>query len=315
MTASTKQNRFAAARLRIGEHKIATAYNQSGDSYLSYADGNSPGLFTFDSQYAYGDKRTWLTIDNALQALRARGSRRLRVLDLGCGPGTWLRRVAVRAQELGFETIEARGIDLSDALIERANAAARQHQDGHRLHYTFETGDILEPFCEGNASVDLCLCLYGVLNHVPPTELDSLLGEITRVTRGYFIASVRSIGSQPTIYIEGMEAARTFRQDNRTDKLEAELANGRRISFNSHLFSAAELSGLVEQHFHVEDVCGLDLFHGRFAADTRWNPPNAIATQVLSHQLDSLEQIYCRAPEFIDHATHLLLIASHADHA
>jgi len=315
LTASVKQSEFPATKLRLGEHKIAAAYNQAGDDYVSYADGDTAGLFAFNGQYAHGDQQTWLAIERALQALRERGGHSLRVLDLGCGPGTWLRRVVARAQDLGFTTIEVRGIDIADGQIERACASILRFQNHPNVHVEFEVGDILESLEEQDGSVDLCLCLYGVLNHVPPSEITTLLDEIARVTRGYFVTTVRSIGSTPTIYIEAMEAARAFRQDNRFDKLDVELGNGRRVSFNSHLFSAAELSGLAAERFHVDDLRGLDLFHGRFAVDPRWNPPNATATQVLSHELDRLEQLYCREPEFIDHATHLLLVAQSQDRA
>ena len=309
MTATPRHNEFAATRLRIGEHKIAAAYNQAGDEYASYADGCATDLFAFGGQYAYGDRQTWHEIDAALRALQARGGHNLRVLDLGCGPGTWLRRVVARAQELGFETIEARGIDIASGQIERARAAAQRSWIDPRVHIEFDVRDILDPFPEHDGTVDLCLCLYGVLNHVPPTELAALLHQIARVANGYFVTTVRAIGSMPTIYVEGVEAARAFRQDNRFDKLDVELANGRRMSFNSHLFSAVELAGLASEHFHVMELRGLDLFHGRFAGDPRWNPPNAMATQVLSRELDRLERLYCREPEFIDRATHLMLVA------
>jgi SAM-dependent methyltransferase len=290
---------------------VAAAYNMAGDDYLSYADGETSDVFAFTGQYSYGDRQTWLEIDKTLQALRARDRRMLRVLDLGCGPGTWLRRVVTRAQHLGFEAIEARGMDIADGQIDRAKAAARQFGATPHVKVVFEVGNILDPFREGDGTVDLCLCLYGVLNHVLPADFSALMSGISRVTRGYFITTVRSIGSLPTIYVEGMEAARAFRQDNRYDKLDVELANGRRMSFNSHLFSAVELTSLFAKQFCIKDLRGLDLFHGRFAGDPRWNPPNATATQVLTRELDRLEQTYCREPEFIDHATHLLLVAQH----
>jgi hypothetical protein len=39
------------------DRAIATAYNQAGDEYISYADGNPTLLFAFDGRYGYGDRR------------------------------------------------------------------------------------------------------------------------------------------------------------------------------------------------------------------------------------------------------------------
>jgi len=235
------------------------------------------------------------------------------VLDLGCGPGTWLRRVVSRALELGFDQIIAHGVDVSDGQVKRAREACRDLAFRRNVRLEFEVGDIRERFPEPDRSVDLCLCLCGVLNHVGPGEIDAVLEEAARVTCGHFIATVRTIGSTPTIYVDAIEAARRFRQDNRLDKLDVELANGRHLTFTSHLFGAAELAGMVSQHFAIDDLCGLDLFHGRFATDPRWNPPNATTTHVLANELDRLEQSFCREPEFIDHATHLMLVAKRRD--
>jgi SAM-dependent methyltransferase len=307
LNAPLKHDSFAIARRRFAEHRIASAYNQAGADYATYADGGPGDLYEFSGQYAYGDSQTWREIDARLQTLAQLGKRRLRVLDLGCGPGTWLRRVIKRALELGFETIAARGIDIAEAQVEQARAQCRRLPSYVQLD--FEVRDVLDPLPEWDGTVDLCLCLYGVLNHVPPGDLGDVLDEVARVTSGHFITTVRSIGSTPTIYVESIEAARAFRQDNKFDRLDVELSNGRRISFNSHLFGAVELAAVAAKHFEVEDLRGLDLFHNRFAADPRWNPPNAVATQLMSRELDQLEQLYCRAPEFIDHATHLLLTA------
>ena len=50
---------------------------------------------------------------------------------------------------------------------------------------------------EADRSVDICLCLYGVLNHLPPDDLPAVFGEVARITKGKFIATARAIGSTP----------------------------------------------------------------------------------------------------------------------
>ena len=95
------------------------------------------------------------------------------------------------------------------------------------------------------------------------------------LTGGYFVATVRTIGSQPTVYVDEVSTALRFHQDNLIHRLDVEFANGRRASFQSHLFSRAKLLQLMPQALEVEDMRGIDLFHGRFAGDPRWNPEAA----------------------------------------
>lgn len=291
------------------DETIAAAYNLAGARYAAYADGASGDLFAFDGHYAFGDRATWYVIDKALRQLRADGTRALRLLDLGCGPGLWLRRTVTRAAELGFEHITARGLDLATDQIARARALGGELARRYNVVLRYDVCDICDPIPEPDGSVDLCLCLYGVLNHVPVGHQPQVLGEIARVTRGRFIATVRAIGSTPTIYVDSIAAARDFVQDNREDKMHVALSDGRQLSFDSHLFASAELEELTARWFAIDELRGLDLFHGRFAEDKRFNPPSAEPSAGLLRELEQLEARYCHDPKFIDHATHLLLVA------
>ncbi len=82
------------------------------------------------------------------------------------------------------------------------------------------------------------------------------------------------------------------------------------ISLDFRLFRVAELQALAALHFELKDLQGLDLFHGRFARDKRWNPANAVPSSRLSRELQRLEEAYWRDATFLDHATHLLLVAA-----
>ena len=290
-----------------GEAQIAAAYNEAGYRYTRYADGGGRNLFCFEGRHAYGDRKTWEVIETKLQALRARGLERLRVLDWGCGPGTWLRRVVVRAHEIGFTAIEAQGMDIADAQLQRADVLARGVAQLPGVRISFGHGDLRNPVTVPQA--DLCLCLYGVLNHIPVAELPAVFSRMASVSAGYFIATVRAVGSQPTVYVDEISAASRFFQDNLVNRLNVEFANGRRVSFPSHLFARAELSRLAQARFEVEEIRGLDLFHSRFAKDPRWNPPGAGALGRVLQELARLEDRYCCDPGFIDHAAHLLLVA------
>lgn len=291
------------------ERAIAAAYDHAGDKYIAYADGDPKQLFAFDSQYAFGDRRIWELLDSKLTALRASGAESVRILDLGCGPGTWLRRVVTRASSLGFASIHARGFDIAGAQVQRARELAADLAGRPGIDLTFQTGDIFKPLREADSSVDICVCLCSVLNHLPSNDLPGVFAEIARVTSGCFITTVRAVGSTPSVYVGAIDQARRFRQDNRNNQLTVEFQNGRHILLPSHLFSAAELRVLADPYLDVEDLFGLDLFHGRFAADARWNPDSDFDAH-FANQLAQLETAYCRDPEFIDHATHLALVAT-----
>ncbi len=288
------------------EAAIALAYNEAGYRYGKYADGPSRGLFQFDGRHAYSDRKTWETIEGRLLKLRAGGCDHLRVLDVGCGPGTWLRRVVVRACQIGFSRITAQGIDIADTQILRARAMSRGVAALEGVALSFTHGDLRGKLPAGR--FDLSLCLYGVLNHIPTAEQPEVFARLAAATGAWMVCAVRTVGSTPTVYVDDVCAAVRFYQDNRIDRLDVEFANGRKLRFPSHLFSRAELQRLAAPAFEVEDLRGLDLFHGRFDGDPRWNP-GGLPTARLAQELERLEDRYCRDPGFMDRATHLLLTA------
>lgn len=286
----------------------STAYDAVGDSYRDYADGSLRHLFDFSSQYSFADREIWDRIDAVLKDMRAAGRRDLHVLDAGCGPGTWLLRIVARAQALGFNRIEARGFDVSPEMVRLANA-----QPAHGLEdidLRFEVGDLTQAMPETSSTVDLTLCLYGVLNHLDRKDLDHVAAELTRVTRGQLFVTVRTVGSLPTIYVDSIEKARSFAQDHGTDRMEIDLVDGRHIGFTSHLFCAAELRALFRAHAAIAGLAGLDLFHSRFAANPRWNPAELPYEDVFERELCQLEKRCACDPAFMDRAAHILL---HAD--
>jgi SAM-dependent methyltransferase len=288
---------------------VGLNYDRAGERYRAYADGDVDKLYEFDGQYAYGDREIWRILESSLNRLRARGRRELSLLDLGCGPGTWIRRIVDWAGKMGFTRITARGVDLAETQVRRARVLSQDLASRAGVTLRFEVGDIREPMPEPDGSVDICLCLYGVLNHLPAEGLSTVFREVARVTRGKFVATVRAIGSTPTIYVDGVKAAKAYHQDNVHGRLEVEFQNGSQTSFPSHLFSASEIKGLAAPALEIEELSGLDLFHNRFATDPDWNPTEATPDANFIHALRVLEHRFRRNPTFIDHATHLLLIA------
>jgi hypothetical protein len=157
--------------------------------------------------------------------------------------------------------------------------------------------------------VDLTLCLYSVLSHLPVGSLPKISAEVARVTSGHFIATVRSVGSTPTISVDSIEKAWHFKHDNSRDRCEIEFCDGRHIELSFHLFTASELRSHFVEHFDIDDLRGLDLFHNRFAPDPRWNPASLAIDTQCSDELDRLEETYATSSGFLERANHLLLVA------
>ena len=290
---------------------VAAAYNQAGGDYVVYADGDPRCLFTFNGLHAYADRRIWALLETKLADLRATGASSISILDAGCGPGTWLRRLVTRAQVLGFTTITARGFDVARAQVQRARLLAKDLSGISGVNLTFDVADLTGALPEADDSVDLTLCLYSVLSHLPVASLPKISTEFARVTSGHFITTVRSVGSTPTISVDSIEKARWFKHDNSRDQCEIELCDGRHIGLSFHLFAASELRSYFAAHFDIEDLRGLDLFHNRFAPDPRWNPASLALDTQFSDELERLEEIYAKSSGFIERANHLLLVARH----
>jgi SAM-dependent methyltransferase len=288
---------------------VANIYNQAGDDYVSYADGDPSQPFAFAGLHAYADRCVWAALETKLADLRATGATSVRFLDAGCGPGTWLRRLVLRARALGFSNITARGFDIAQAQIKRARLAARNLSDLPGVKLTFDVADLAERLPESDTSVDLTLCLYSALSHLPVASLKDTSAEIARVTSGHFITTVRPVGSTPTGFVDLVENVQRLKQDHVRDRCEIDLSDGRRLAFCFHLFTAVELRNHFSGCFDIEDLRGLDLFHCRFTPDSRWNPVSSPGDSSLADELEGLEKAFAARPEFMDRAAHLLLVA------
>ena len=291
---------------------VAAIYNRAGDDYLAYADGDPTRLFAFDGMHGYADRRVWAVLEAKLADLRASGASSVSLLDAGCGPGTWLRRLVTRACALGFTSITARGFDIAQAQIQRARLLSRNLSSLPGVNFTFDVADLTGRLPESDTSVDITLCLYSVLSHVPVASLTDISAEIARVTSGHFITTVRSIGSTPTAFVDSIETVRQLNQDHVRNRCEIELCDGRRIAFGFHLFTASELRNCFASRFDIEELRGLDLFHSRFTPDARWNHECLRVDSHISDELVRLEEVCATSPAFMDRAAHLLLVARKA---
>jgi SAM-dependent methyltransferase len=149
---------------------VGLEYDRAGERYRAYADGDVDKLYEFGGQYAYGDQEIWRIVGNTVNKLRARGRRELSVLDLGCGPGTWLRRIVDWAGRMGFTRITACGVDLAEAQVRRARSLSQSLAQHLGVSLRFEVGDIRERMGEADRSVDIaCACMVFSITFRPTT--------------------------------------------------------------------------------------------------------------------------------------------------
>ncbi len=287
--------------------ETARAYDAAGRDYLTYADGDGAELFSFNSCYSFADREIWRRLDATLTHLAASGRRTVRLLDVGCGPGTWLRRMALRARQLGFVDVVAHGLDISPAMIALAEADAAMLAD-RPIRLSVSLDDVTQGLRYADNSFDITVCLYGVLNHLPVATHDHVAAELSRVTAERLFVTVRTVGSLPTIYVDALEHACAFHQDNKADRMDVDLVDGRHLAFTSHLFTGQDLRRVFEPYLAGSALVGLDVFHSRFASNPHWNPPAIADQDAFETDLDALEQRYASDPHFIDRAAHILLI-------
>ena len=110
----------------------------------------------------------------------------------------------LRARALGFSSITARGFDIAEAQIKRARLTAGNLSSLPGVNLQFDVADLTDRLPESDAAVDLTLCLYSALSHLPVSSLKDISTEIARVTSGHFIATVRPVGSTPTGFVDSV---------------------------------------------------------------------------------------------------------------
>ena len=295
---------------------VASAYDHVGDGYGRYADGEaledpSEGA----NRFAHADAIVWETIRNTIEQLCAAGVSTLRVLDAGCGPGTWIKRIAAHAHSLGLG-VEAVGFDISTGQLDIARRRAESFLTGlpgsGRPNLQFLEHNLADPLPWADGYFHMVLCNYVVLNHLPKSALPRVAEELCRVATYRVIATVRALASPPTGCIIGTEQVREYHQDCGRGELTLVLKDGTEHLLTFNLYSAETLKAVFTPHATVVDLRAIDLFLSRFATDANWtaNLVNGLTgRQEVIRKLTEIEEPLCRLAGWVDHGTHVLIVA------
>ena len=258
--------------------------------------------------HAYADRCVWAVLETKLTDLRASGASSVRFLDAGCGPGTWLRRLVVRARALGFNSITARGFDIAQAQIQRARLAARNLSSFPRVDLIFDIADLTDRLPEPDASVDITLCLYSALSHLPVASLTDISAEIARVTSGYFITTVRPIGSTPTAFVEPIEKVRRLKQDHVTDRCEIDLRTAD-VWHSAFTYLRRPNCETILPAVSTSKICGVLTCFIVASCQILGGTLYLRQAPIISPNSSGLRRRYATNKEFMDRAAHLLLVA------
>jgi SAM-dependent methyltransferase len=293
----------------------ASAYDHVGDGYGCYADGEAlDDPCSGTNRFAHPDAIVWETVRKTVDGLRASGLSTLRVLDAGCGPGTWLMRIAAHANRLGLG-VEAIGFDIAHAQLEIARnkaASLKARSHGGRLRIEILAHDLSDPLPWPDAHFDIVLCNYVVLNHLPKDVVADAVAELCRVAGHRVIATVRALGSPATACIVGQERVRAYHQDCGRGELSLALKDGTEHRFTFNLYGADVLRAMFAPHATITDLRAVDLFLSRFAADANWTASllnGLVGREEVLRKLKEIEEPLCRQPGWIDHGTHILIVA------
>src|SRR5262249_55921332 len=147
------------------------------------------------SRFAHADNIVWDAIRKTIDELRERRITRLRLLDAGCGPGTWVGRVAAYARRLNL-AIDAIGFDIAEGQLEiaRRGMAWATEASAH-TRVQFFTHTLADPLPWSDGEFHIVLCNYIVLNHLDRSALPAAIGELCRVANHRVIATLRAVAS------------------------------------------------------------------------------------------------------------------------
>jgi ubiquinone/menaquinone biosynthesis C-methylase UbiE len=295
----------------------ARAYDQVGEAYGAYADGHAADAGFSTSRFAHADNIVWDALRETIDELRGTGVATLRILDAGCGPGTWTARVAAYARRVRL-SIDAIGFDIAEGQLEIARR--RMHRAATasaNSRARFVTHNLADPLPWRDHEFHIVLCNYIVLNHLDRSALPGAIGELCRVANHRVIATLRAVASPVSACIIGTEHVSQYHHDRHSGELRLVLKDGSEHILTLNLYSAESLKALFGTRARIVDLRAVDLFLNRFQLDENWTAQLARALPGRAHVLRALreaEEQLCREPAWLDHGTHILLVAQPGAH-
>jgi hypothetical protein len=215
----------------------------------------------------------------------------------------------------GFD-VEAVGFDVSSGQLsiarERAASLLGRSAGPNRPKLQFVEHSLTDPLPWPNGHFHLALCNFAVLNHLPRKALPGAISELCRVASDRVIATLRALASPPTACIVGPEQVHELHEDCGRGQLSVVLKDGTRHVLTFNLYCADTLQALFRSRATILDLRAVDLFLSRFAPDANWTDVlvrRLAGRRAVVQRLKELEEPLCRLPGWVDHGTHVLIVA------
>lgn len=292
------------------------AYNAYPEDYEKYADGNvKENLYDYEDRiHGFADKTTTEKIEQIVTKCLSKRKGPLKILDFGCGSGTWLRRIMDKFVVSKGARIECVGVDISDALLSLAERRLEEYNRkmGTKINIQFRWADLSESLPFGDNEFDITLCLYTVLNHIPVSNVQTAVQEMLRVTKEVNVTSIKPAGGMPTVYVCNIEDIVKYEQSFET--LTFLHRNGEQWTICSHLFTREEIIDIFSEFSRVEECLGLGIFSPRLKSPNTWRTKSGEASfKAVREELEELEKSFCSKPQWIDMANHIMVISRSTD--
>lgn len=291
----------------------AAAYDQVGEDYTRYADGDDWLCSGSIGVRGRTDQILWQTLTSLVETLANTGQTSISICDAGCGPGTWLMRICLYAEQRGL-TVSGYGFDISSAQLKiaRTRQAKLPSSAAKFVDFQFVQADLSKRLDFSDAAFDIVCCNYTVLNHIPTESFAIAVSELCRISRGYVVTTVRALGSNFTAFVTDQSRVRDYRFDDDKGQLWVELDDASTHTIGLHFYTAYEMQREFSLYTRVLDCRAVNLFWARFTPDERWTGrllADTIDLADLMGQLTTLEVRYCRDPAWIDHGSQILIVA------
>lgn len=301
---------------------VKNFYDNFSKSYTDYANGTSALTELLDLKendinraFSWGDVQTWQSIEESLDVLievrrKAKETTAIRVLDIGCGDGTWALRIAHYCINKS-EQVEIACLDLSPAMLESAKVKFNDflmHCGRSDIEITYEVCDLALglPSHIKSKGYDVVLCLHTVLNHLPAKDLNFSIGELVQASTGFLYFSVKPPFSKPTFYAAPMSEIIHF--DRRNEHLYALDRSGSFHVLRSNLISHEQLQAALTHHSVSAEFIGLDVLISRLTPDPRWVGDDLTAKSLPIDDLLSLEARASLDSRYLNFANHILAV-------